>query len=557
MYRLIASDMDGTLLTTDKIITERNLSAIKRAVEKGCMFCLSTGRTMTGIKRYLGQLELTSPVIAANGAVVAMPDGEVIYEIGMSPESARTIYKYALELDLTLCVWSKERLYINRKDKYTDHYKKVIGIEAEFIGNFEDLVSDGILKIIWYADDERMPELHSFLGENCPADTRWANSTSRMIEFNDVRVSKATAMLCLGEKFGIKKEEMIAIGDNFNDLPMLEQAGMPVAMGNAPDEVKAQAAYVTDTNDNDGVAKAIERLVLSPLGSMIEEKISEGADEINLPGGRFEEKLHIEASCLRLYGNGTVISYDDYARKPFEGDELYGTFRSYSAYFGAKLLYMENLTIENTAGKGEDVGQAVAAYFDCRRAHIKNCVFKGWQDTIFTAPLPEKPVIPNSFKGPNDGKGREPSLLYFENCCIEGDVDFIFGGACAIFENCEIRSLRRGYVAAPSTPKEQKYGYIFRNCRFTGEGESYIARPWRKDGACIVIDCELGEHIHPDLWNDWESEEKRENCRFYADTDKGAPFGRVLTEDEKQRAEQYINDVRVMFRAWKFLHNQL
>lgn len=540
-YRLAASDMDGTLLTRDKRISQRNAEAVRKTAESGCLFCLCTGRTMVGVKRYIDELGLSSPVIAANGAVVALPSGKVLYEIGMSGDSARALYKSGTELELTMCAWSKEHLYINRVDKYTDHYMEVIGIEAEMIEDFEAIVANGILKIIWYAEPERMPELHGFLEKNCPADTRWANSTARMIEFNDSRVSKATAMEFIGEKYGIDRSEMLAIGDNFNDLPMLMYAGMSVAMGNAPDEVKAKADFVTDTNDNDGVAKALERFIINPLGSLINEKTAVGETRIALPGGRFYEKLHLEAENLSLIGNNTVICYDDYAKKPYEGEELYGTFRSYSAYFRAEQLYMENVTVENTAGRGEDVGQAVAAYFDCRRAYIKNCAFKGWQDTVFTAPLPEKTVIPNSFKGPNDGKEREPSLLYFENCYIEGDIDFIFGGACAIFENCEIRSLRRGYVAAPSTPKEQKYGYIFKNCRFTGEGETYIARPWRKDGACTIIDCILGGHISAALWNDWESEEKRECCRFSADIDSTAFFGKKLTDSEKAEINEFIS----------------
>ncbi len=547
-YRLVASDMDGTLLTSDKRISEKNLEAIRRIADMGCMFCLSTGRTVIAVKAYMEQLGLGFPVIAANGAVVAMPDGEILYEIGMSDESARIIFEYAKQLDLTLCVWSKERLFINREDKYTLHYKKVTGVKSEFIEDFETLVSDGILKMIWYADPERMPELHGFLRENCPSDTGWANSTPRMIEFNDARVSKATAMEFIGKRFGIEREEMIAFGDNFNDLPMLEYAGCGVAMGNAPDEVKAKADLIADTNDNDGVAKAIERLVISPLGAFIEEKLSDEC-EIILPKGSFCEKLHIEGKKLCIKGDDTVITYSDHAKKPFDSEELYGTFRSYTAYFRADYLHLENLTIENTAGHGEDVGQAIAAYFDCRKGYIKNCVFRGYQDTVFTAPLPEKPVIPNSFKGPNDGKKREKSLLYFENCRIEGDIDFIFGGACAVFENCEIHSLRKGYVCAPSTPKNQKYGYIFINCRFTGDGESYIARPWRKDGACAVVDCEIGEHINKALWHDWDSEEKRRSCRFSSDIEGGAPFGKVLSKKEKKKLCKYAERVRRSFGA--------
>ncbi len=262
-YRLVASDMDGTLLTTDKKISERNYNAIRTASEMGCLFCLCSGRTPVGISSYIKELGIDSPIIAANGAVVAMPDGRILYELEMSDESARTLYRCANELDVTVCIWSKELLYANRCDAYIEHYKRVIGVDAEIFDDIEPIIARGVLKMIWFAEPERMPELHEFLNEHCPSDNGWSNSTSRMIEFNDVRVSKATAMEYLGKIYGIKREEMIAMGDNYNDLPMLRYAGLSVAMANAPDDIKAQCDFVTDTNDCDGVGKALERFVIT------------------------------------------------------------------------------------------------------------------------------------------------------------------------------------------------------------------------------------------------------------------------------------------------------
>lgn len=282
------------------------------------------------------------------------------------------------------------------------------------------------------------------------------------------------------------------------------------------------------------------------LGLYIAEKLAAGEREIALPSGRFEEKLHIETNRLTLTGDGTVIAWDDCAKAVGSDGEALGTFRSYTAFFRAEKLRLEGITVENTAGPGEQAGQAVAAYFDCREGYIKNCVFRGWQDTIFTAPLPERPVIPNSFKGPNDGLPRNPSTLYFENCLIEGDVDFIFGGACAVFENCEIKSLRRGYAAAPSTPASQRYGYIFLGCDFTGADEAedcFVARPWRKDGACALVSCRLGKHISPYLWNDWDSEEKRRSCRFFSEQ-AAAPFGQILTEEQREEILRFAEETK-------------
>lgn len=283
-----------------------------------------------------------------------------------------------------------------------------------------------------------------------------------------------------------------------------------------------------------------------------------GESVVRLSAGEYREKLFVECTQLTLTGesaDSVIISWDDCANKHYSDGEKYGTFRSYSAFFRAERLNVSGLTIANTAGYGSDVGQAVAAYFDCREGYISNCRFLGRQDTIFTAPLPEKPVIPNSFKGPNDGRERLPSLLYFKDCYIEGDVDFIFGGATAIFDNCELRSLHRpagkeSFVAAPSTDADVRYGYIFLNCRFTGdcpESSTYIARPWRKDGACAVIDCEFGPHIAPLGWDDWDgSEEKRICSRFsQSPTVPGrADWSHDLTNQEREEHLAFVSEVR-------------
>ena len=294
---------------------------------------------------------------------------------------------------------------------------------------------------------------------------------------------------------------------------------------------------------------------------IIDEALASGQEWVRLPAGEYREKLYVE--CERLYLSGqnadsVIISWDDCANKYYSDGEKYGTFRSYSAFFRAQRLKMSGLTIANTSGYGENVGQAIAAYFDCREAFITGCRFLGRQDTIFTAPLPQQPVIPNSFKGPNDGLERKPSLLYFRDCYIEGDVDFIFGGATAIFENCELRSLHRpagkeSFVAAPSTYRTEKYGYIFLGCRFTGDcppDSTYIARPWRKDGACAVIDCTFGEHISPYGWDDWNGDEEKRRCARFSQSPAfpgRAEWSRDLTPQEREEHLAFAEQVRNRF----------
>lgn len=275
--------------------------------------------------------------------------------------------------------------------------------------------------------------------------------------------------------------------------------------------------------------------------------LSEG--KIFLPDGTYREKLHIVRESLELSGESaknTIITYGDYADKKHGNGDNYGTFRSYTAYFGCERLWCENLTIENSAGDGSDVGQAVAAYIDCRRAYFRNVRFIAHQDTVFITPLPEKPVIPNSFKGPNENSPRLLSEVYFENCYIEGTIDFIFGGGNAVFDNCHIHSLRckngsSGYIAAPSTDKDNDFGFIFIGCRITGEAESsaYLGRPWRPYGRATYIDCDIDNSILPVGWDFWGKEENKKTAVFSESEGTYSParaeWAHCLTDGEKLR----------------------
>lgn len=286
---------------------------------------------------------------------------------------------------------------------------------------------------------------------------------------------------------------------------------------------------------------------------------AEKSSIIQLEAKKYIEKVFIKRDALRILGAGadeSIISFDDYADKIHDDGRDYGTFRSYTAYFGCERLYAENFTIENTAGDGSKVGQAVAAYIDCRYAYFKNVHFKAFQDTIFMTPLPEKPIIAGSFKGPNENKERLLSTVYFDNCYIEGTIDFIFGGATAVFDNCHIHSLKTqnnvcGYIAAPSTDPGVKTGFIFNNCKLTGENgaEAYLARPWRSYGKTVFLDCEIGSHINPAGWDPWGKEENKKTTYFAETTplfnaDKRAEWAHILTEEEKKSLKSEMEIIK-------------
>ncbi|MCI3926288.1 pectinesterase family protein [Paenibacillus sp. TRM 82003] len=293
------------------------------------------------------------------------------------------------------------------------------------------------------------------------------------------------------------------------------------------------------------------------------QSIPEGnADWITVAirNGIYKEKLHIEKPFVRLIGEdalGTVLEYDDYALKTFPNGEPYHTFHSYSVFIGADDVMLERLTIANTAGPGEKVGQAIALYADGDRVRLKDCRLTGRQDTLFTGPLPDAPVERASFGGPRDGAARRPIRLYFERCYIEGDVDFIFGSATAVFDRCEIYAMRRegleaesevnGWLTAASTPADVTYGYVFVDCRLTGDAPErsvYLGRPWRNHAKTVFLRCWMGPHIRPEGWHNWNKPDS-ERLTCYAEYRSYGPgaaatqrveWSRQLTEAQ---AEEY------------------
>lgn len=215
--------------------------------------------------------------------------------------------------------------------------------------------------------------------------------------------------------------------------------------------------------------------------------------------GVYKEKLIVPESKINislLGQEGAVISYDDYANKQNVFGENKGTSGSSSCYIYTPDFYAENITSENSSGP---VGQAVACFVSADRAYFKNCRFLGFQDTLYTY-----------------GKGCRQ---YYEDCYIEGTVDFIFGWSTVVFNRCHINSKGNGYVTAPSTDKGQKYGYVFYDCKLTadnGVDRVFLSRPWRPYGQAVFIRCELGRHILPVGWDNWGNKEN-EKTAFYAE----------------------------------------
>jgi Cof subfamily protein (haloacid dehalogenase superfamily) len=262
-YKLIAVDIDGTLLNSEGIITEKTREAIQRAVAKGAIFSICTGRPIQGVEGFNSLLNLDSPFITYNGAMIVMGKSkEILFEQSLSPEVARNIIRIGKELETTMIIWSNNKLYVYEINDKTNYYNRVLKVDPIVIEDEEEILQNGVTKILWYDDPKNLEAYQVRLKEELKDSCNFHTSQPIYLEFVDKNISKATAMEKIGEHFGIKREEMIAIGDGFNDLAMIEYAGLGVAMGNAPQAIKDRANYVTLSNDEDGIAHVLDKFVM-------------------------------------------------------------------------------------------------------------------------------------------------------------------------------------------------------------------------------------------------------------------------------------------------------
>lgn len=313
---------------------------------------------------------------------------------------------------------------------------------------------------------------------------------------------------------------------------------------NVPDLVPVLRA--TPLNDSPVTSEAAFDAVVSADGSgshtTVQTAVAAAPDKgtkpyrILIKPGKYEgpivvpgNKRHIQFIGEEL--ENTVLTYAKNVNEPEPGAD--SNPKGTGVFIQGDDFKAERITFENTSG---DHGQALALRVDGDRAMFANCRMLGWQDTLMT------------------NKGRH----YFRECYIEGRVDFIYGDGTAVFEHCIIHSKNGGYVTAASTPQEKPFGFVFLDCKLTGdeipwtasgtEGSpkiakkpnAYLGRPWRPYASVIFARCELGDHIKPEGWHNWGKPENEGTARYaeFKCSGPGAnPQGRLtwvkqLTEDE-------------------------
>lgn len=265
MYRLLAIDLDGTLLTPPphKHITPRTYNALHQAAEAGMIIVIATGQTLSVLQHVCADLPLKAPQIIENGAIIAdVHSGTIFYERLMPPDLILPALNTLRMLGLYRAYHTLHRVYVDQDTpRARNWYRPPVppAIEVEDVANLFPL---SCIKITGIGEESTLREKRRELERIFEGKLHVTQSSFDIVELLHPEVSKGNALSLIAADLDVRPEEIVAFGDNHNDIGMLQLAGLGVAMGNAHEEVKAAADYVTLSNAQDGVAVVIEEIIL-------------------------------------------------------------------------------------------------------------------------------------------------------------------------------------------------------------------------------------------------------------------------------------------------------
>lgn len=261
MIKMVVTDIDGTIYSPEQGITKNVKNCIKNLYDNGIIVAIATGRTYGSAKCVADTIGIQCPLICYQGGLVNSYEGEVLDVKYLNPEIARKIIAECKERNIHLNVYVEDKLYVEDDNQYIKDYIGDKGIDYFKVDSFEELDLSKLNKLLainYNADfidnliaefQVKYPELYV------------VKSFKYFCEIANKNATKGNAIKFLAKKYGFTTNEVMAIGDNNNDIEMIETAGIGVAMANGTQEIKAKADYVTDTVQNDGFVKAVNKFV--------------------------------------------------------------------------------------------------------------------------------------------------------------------------------------------------------------------------------------------------------------------------------------------------------
>lgn len=266
-YRLIVLDIDGTLTNSKKEITPKTKEALIKIQEQGIYVAIATGRPTPGTKKVAEELELErfgNYVLSFNGGrIINYKTKQVVYEQTIPAHLAGVLCEEAHHYGVGIVTYDEECALAGTKvDKYMETEARINGITIKQIGHFKDSIDFPVNKCLMTAEPEYLVTVEKALKEKYSGELNIFRSEPYFLEIMPKGIDKAAMLKRFLPFLGVDREEVICCGDGYNDITMIEFAGLGVAMANAREEVLAAADYVTASNEEDGVAKVVQKFIL-------------------------------------------------------------------------------------------------------------------------------------------------------------------------------------------------------------------------------------------------------------------------------------------------------
>jgi Cof subfamily protein (haloacid dehalogenase superfamily) len=268
---LVLSDVDGTLVTDDKVLTEPTRLAVQALRSAGIRFAITSSRPPAGLRSVIRSLGIDTPVAAFNAGMIVQPDagGAVLAQQLLPQDAGDATLAFFAQQRVDPWVFTADRWLLSRPaGPYVDHERRTVSFEPTLVSDFQPYLR-GVGKIVGVSDDfELLARCEAELRQSLGTSASVVRSQKYYLDVTHPRANKGTAVRALAEHFGIPQDEIVTIGDGLNDVAMFEQGGLSIAMGNAPLAVKEAADLVApSTNEDDGFAEAVRRFLLNPTAS--------------------------------------------------------------------------------------------------------------------------------------------------------------------------------------------------------------------------------------------------------------------------------------------------
>ncbi len=264
--KMLVLDIDGTLTNSDKEITEETKRAVISILQRGHKVMLASGRPTPGMKKYAQELELEKYggyLLSFNGGrIVNCRSGEIVYQKSFPNVLINRVYHFAKQHDCGLVTYMGDKILLGtRIDQYVELESRINGMQIQSVEDFPGFIDFDVNKLLMTADPKMAPEYEKQLSNQLGDRISVYRSEPFFIELMPKGVDKATAIDRMLKTVGMTRENTICCGDGFNDMTMIEYAGVGVAMANAQQKVKEKADYITKSNDEDGIVHVIDQFI--------------------------------------------------------------------------------------------------------------------------------------------------------------------------------------------------------------------------------------------------------------------------------------------------------